>query len=620
MTSYVGNDHSSYPYSAVTYIESTFPNGQTYIGSGAVVGKNDVLTASHLIYSPSDGGLAEDIDVYPGRDGSDITFGSYDAEYVNYFEVDQDGDGLLTRAESEYDFALLGFDTVFGDDTGWFELDPYGTSGNYNLTGYPDMYSGKTGPRMINDFGYVSQSTYSNVFDLSTIEVDSGASGGPLWYSENTGASIVGVLSTSGWAGDVYDQYPNIVDWIEGNNNLLYKEENIMDITFKEDPSSSATFKDLFTDDAEKATWYRLSTGDEDGNWSYVDTSAFNNSGNGWIEKEDLEDLDIDFAQANDSILWVQPWSNSEGLGDWVEGSVDFSNPTEDDITTQISEDTPMDQMFVDEDTSTDTWYQIWIGNAQGTQGSYLNTSYGNGWVKEENLRDYTFDLEDAGNDLWVQTWSDGVTYNWEHWTVEQGAGDDYEPEFGFDIIEETNSIDTSGYDYGNYNNIINDILSLPNAEAGLLEPNEVQQAYLHIDQGEDFEFDYDTFVLYDLDAGTDYRIKLTAENPSYFQSNQMADAYDPSGEWEAGIMNLIDGFSDGSLYSDTFTAQEDGDHYLQLSMRWDVGIGEYADGPEPYDIELIKMNNVFNASTDDQQIETLGISNEGVQNEVDLV
>ena len=42
--------------------------------------------------------------------------------------------------------------------------------------------------------------------------------------------------------------------------------------------------------------------------------------------------------------------------------------------------------------------------------------------------------------------------------------------------------------------------------------------------------------------------------------------------------------------------------------------------GQEPYDIELVEMSSTYNANvTDDQQLETLGVSNEEVQNEADL-
>jgi hypothetical protein len=173
---------------------------------------------------------------------------------------------------------------------------------------------------------------------------------------------------------------------------------------------------------------------------------------------------------------------------------------------------------------------------------------------------------------------------------AEEGVEPEPEPDdegLSFDLIEETTVNDTSGYDTS-YSNILDDILTLPDAQAGMLEPNQVQQAYLHIEEGESREFDHDTFVLDNLDAGTKYRVKITPDDPSNFQSNKISWLYDPSGELEDLIMNFTDGFFDGSLYSDTFTAQEDGDYFLSVSMRWSAGYGEYADGPEPYDIELI--------------------------------
>ncbi len=241
MTYYVGDDVSIYPYSAVTYIEATFPNGQTYSGSGAIVGENDILTASHLIYSPSDGGLAEDVDVFPGLDGFGTSSDSYDAEYFNYFEVDQDGDGLLSRFDSEDDLAILGCNTYLTDESETFQIDPYGSSGYYRLTGYPGLYADASGPRMTNDYGYVKDNSYSDVFDYRTIESYPGSSGGPLWYLEEGEASIVGVASTSGWAVDVSAHYSTILDWIDGNDFLLTEPFSAQDdsVTIDEDTSVS---------------------------------------------------------------------------------------------------------------------------------------------------------------------------------------------------------------------------------------------------------------------------------------------------------------------------------------------------------------------------------------------
>ena len=111
MTTYVGTQVGSAPYRAVAYIEATFPNGQTYTGSGYLVGPNDVLTASHVVYSVADGGLATSVTVYAGRDGASQPYGAVQGQRIDYFQTDLDGDGLFTRSDSEDDFAVIGLGT-----------------------------------------------------------------------------------------------------------------------------------------------------------------------------------------------------------------------------------------------------------------------------------------------------------------------------------------------------------------------------------------------------------------------------------------------------------------------------------------------------------------------------
>ena len=91
--------NTGHPHSAVVHIEVTYPDGTQASGSGAVVGRNDVLTARHVIWAAERGGLATSITVTPARDGAAKPFGSFEAKHVNYLPVDQDGDGQITRRE-----------------------------------------------------------------------------------------------------------------------------------------------------------------------------------------------------------------------------------------------------------------------------------------------------------------------------------------------------------------------------------------------------------------------------------------------------------------------------------------------------------------------------------------
>jgi V8-like Glu-specific endopeptidase len=52
MTSYA--DDNAYPFLTVAYIETRFED-QWFQGSGVLVGRNDILTASHVVYDPSYG-------------------------------------------------------------------------------------------------------------------------------------------------------------------------------------------------------------------------------------------------------------------------------------------------------------------------------------------------------------------------------------------------------------------------------------------------------------------------------------------------------------------------------------------------------------------------------------
>ncbi|MDA3832634.1 MAG: hypothetical protein PF495_04485 [Spirochaetales bacterium] len=187
---------------------------------------------------------------------------------------------------------------------------------------------------------------------------------------------------------------------------------------------SAATFGDLFSD-SRTATWYQLWVGNSSGKGVYVDTSAFNSHGNGWIIADDLNYLDVDFAQADDITLWLRPWDGSAVSEPWEWGNIDFSYARTNYINTTINENTSMDQMFTDFDVSNNTWYRLWIGDFAGTIGDYVDTSglneYGSGWVTPENLSNLTFSLDDAGKDLWVQTVVlETDVKNWEHWTIKQ--------------------------------------------------------------------------------------------------------------------------------------------------------------------------------------------------------
>jgi V8-like Glu-specific endopeptidase len=61
------------PYSRVGIVIVTFPNSKQYSGTFSLVGRNDILTATHVVFNPELGGLATKLEFYLGADYNKIT-------------------------------------------------------------------------------------------------------------------------------------------------------------------------------------------------------------------------------------------------------------------------------------------------------------------------------------------------------------------------------------------------------------------------------------------------------------------------------------------------------------------------------------------------------------------
>lgn len=217
-------DDNQYPYTAVVYIVSTW-DGIAYSGSGALVGKNDVLTASHVIYNSARGGLADDIKIYPSYDPDDGYFQTYyNAVYYNYYpNFDPDGDGFFYTsgngelAGSELDIALLTLDRDLETTTGFFGMDRSFTSGNVSVVGYPGKYDDQP----MYDEGYATKAGSDNYFSVSGLEINPGNSGGPVYYTDAEGPTIVGVVSTPIAITALNAHWDWILEEISANDSFL---------------------------------------------------------------------------------------------------------------------------------------------------------------------------------------------------------------------------------------------------------------------------------------------------------------------------------------------------------------------------------------------------------------
>jgi V8-like Glu-specific endopeptidase len=236
---------ADYPYTAICYVESTFKDGTTIRGSGAMVGPNDVLTAGQMLWQAEHGGSAVSVKVIPGYHDGVAPFGSYQGALFSYYPIDQDGNGLVTHQESQWDVGIIGLSQNVGAQTGTFGIEWHPLHGvnsdpeTVTLTGYPAGLDGAHGPRMMNDHIAVSAAGSANnngnwTLDFATAgpgkgDVLPGDLGAPLWleghgsiHNGNNGPYIVGVDSTSSWAADVSYSFNQLMAWINGNDYLMH--------------------------------------------------------------------------------------------------------------------------------------------------------------------------------------------------------------------------------------------------------------------------------------------------------------------------------------------------------------------------------------------------------------
>ena len=215
---------ASYPYSAVVYIEAYFEDGTVSSGSGAVVGINDVLTASHIVFDDF-GDLATEIVIFPGKDGSSEPYGSFDGVWWSGYSI---YGGILTQNDVQYDFGIIGLEQKIGLYTGWFSIGYNIGDGYSNISGYPSGAYGFSGPRMTNENQYTTWDRFYDTWDISRFFVEPGSSGSPLWHYDEDGPYVTGVVGTADWAADISapENYHMLADWINNNDFLLETREN----------------------------------------------------------------------------------------------------------------------------------------------------------------------------------------------------------------------------------------------------------------------------------------------------------------------------------------------------------------------------------------------------------
>lgn len=206
--------NENYPWRSICSLLLTAQDGTNWIGTGWLVSPRLVLTAGHCVYMHDEGGWASQIEVIPGRDGSERPFGSVIAR--DYRSVR----GWTESRDRDYDYGaiLLPPERRYGDELGWFGFtardDDHLEGITLNLSGYPGDKPGTQ---------WFHSRTVKDVDERQiTYEIDTmgGQSGAPVWEYTADGSRYGVAIHT--WGTSVSngatritrEVFDNIVAWV----------------------------------------------------------------------------------------------------------------------------------------------------------------------------------------------------------------------------------------------------------------------------------------------------------------------------------------------------------------------------------------------------------------------
>ncbi len=199
--------YTTYPYDTIVYVTTTI-NGAGYQGSGVLIAPDEVLTASHVVYS-SQYGAATSVEVTPAYDMGAAPYGTEAATVLHYNTI-QNNDDLISLQWSQYDYAVIHLATPF-TGLGTMGLEANFAGGSAEVSGYPASAQG-------------AQVTYSDSITkvpgytlYQGTALGAGSSGGPVWVDGSDGPHVVGIISSaSGTTGYFTALTTTAFDTIEG--------------------------------------------------------------------------------------------------------------------------------------------------------------------------------------------------------------------------------------------------------------------------------------------------------------------------------------------------------------------------------------------------------------------
>lgn len=197
-----------------------------YRCSGAMVGSHWLLTAGHCVYDHDFNDWADQINVIPGKDGSNEPYGSTYAKKMYSLK------GWTQNYNYDYDIALLELADGIGNQVGWFGVASKSDSNlidsKVNMAGYPGAYGNSL--QYFNS-GYVTGLQTNRIHH--TCDTHGGQSGSPVWHYDGENRHVVGVHSGGYKDNYSYNRATRVTkakfDWIAGHLGVCIPDCNGQD-------------------------------------------------------------------------------------------------------------------------------------------------------------------------------------------------------------------------------------------------------------------------------------------------------------------------------------------------------------------------------------------------------
>lgn len=181
------NNTAEFPWRAICSISITSKSGRKYVGTGWLVGPGTLITAGHNVFLRNDGGWAQSIEIFPGRNGKQVPYGSTTSVVFHA------GTRWIESGDTNFDVGAIILPEKIGNKVGYFGFankpDSQLKNAHLNLSGYP-LSLGRGTVQYFHREKVVGITKSKVTYNIDT---SPGQSGAPIWLKSGGDRQVVGI-------------------------------------------------------------------------------------------------------------------------------------------------------------------------------------------------------------------------------------------------------------------------------------------------------------------------------------------------------------------------------------------------------------------------------------------